>query len=501
MGFLARLACGVAVLGAAFGIAAPRLEPAGPTEVRTSGQRVYSDPAQGVTVAVPRGWRVARRLTAMAFPRELLTLASFPLRRGGSCGPDRALEDLPARGALIFVLEYRPQQGKVWSGGVRRESFPRRPVHLRLARGGPQAYECFGGLGYLLVFRDADRPFQVMVALGSKATGARRRAVERILDRLRFVPLPEPPPDPYAGWPTLIDESGDSLRAPPGWTSLVTAIPRRLMRPRTLFLTASHRLAGLPRDRRRVAALPAPAVTPGLAQLPSDAVVLWLTEERRGGPSPRFRPFASSRPWPAENEFRVVKGDAAKRWPSLTFRRAGLSWRGLRFAAWVAAGPAADSQDVALAQKAAVSVGLSSALRDCRPGNRRGACRRPLERRLLLRQAPYLGVNCRRPNRIACDHVGLAVSLRRPALSLTATIDGRRFELRPPATRAGYWEGTLRHVGLLRPGAALHVIPDRGRYYWAGRHPVRAVVRLSAIEADGASAELDVAVDLQAGYG
>lgn len=52
----------------------------------------------------------------------------------------------------------------------------------------------------------------------------------------------------------------------------MTAIPRRLKRPRTLFLTARHRLAGLPGDRRRVAAPPAPAVTPGLAQ-PSDAVI------------------------------------------------------------------------------------------------------------------------------------------------------------------------------------------------------------------------------------
>jgi hypothetical protein len=103
-------------------------------------------------------------------------------------------------------------------------------------------------------------PLQVMVAVGPKATAARRRGVERVLDGLRFSSLPPPPPDPYEGWPTLIDESGDSLRAPPRWTSGVTAVPRRLPCPRTLFLVASEPLAGLPSGRRvKVGALPRPA--------------------------------------------------------------------------------------------------------------------------------------------------------------------------------------------------------------------------------------------------
>lgn len=91
--------------------------------------------------------------------------------------------------------------------------------------------------------------------------------------------------------------------------------------------------------------------------------------------------------------------------------------------------------------------------------------------------------------------------LRTGARQLTATIDGRTFTLRPPAFRGGYWEGFLQPAGLLRPGSALHVTPDRGRYYWHGRHPVRAVLHLSATEADGAQSSTDVAVDLAAGYG
>jgi hypothetical protein len=271
-------------------------------------------------------------------------------------------------------------------------------------------------------------------------------------------------------------------------------------RPRTLLLTASHPLSGLPTGRgRKVGALPGPGVTPGLGQLPGDAVVLWITEERRGGPSPAFRPFVRRHPWPTLQDFTATRRGPAKRWPALAWQRAGLSWRGLRFTAWIAAGPHADPQTVA--QQAAISVGLSSALRDCSPRARRGACRRPLPRRLLLRRAPYLGVRCRKANSIACDRVGLAVWLRAPALRLTATIDGRMFTLRPPATPGGFWEGTLEPAGLLTPGSALHVTPDRGRYYWEGRHPVRAVAHLAATDADGARASVYVVVDLRPGYG
>jgi hypothetical protein len=462
----------------------------------------YTDPARGVSATVPAGWHAAGPLTALAFPREVVTLASFPLRRGGSCGPDRALEGMPADGALVFVLEYRPRRGAVWTSGTRRSSFPPRPAHLRLPRSAPQTYECFRRPGYLLRFRDADRPLQIMVALGPRAAGTRRRAVELVLDGLRFTPLPPLPPDPYAGWPTLVDESGDSLRAPPRWTSLVAAIPRRLPRPRTLFLTASHRLSGLPAGRgRRVGALPTPGVTPGLTQLPAGAVVLWLTEERRGGPSATFPPRAGRRPWPAGQDFKDVSRGPAEHWPALAWRRAGLSWRGLRFAAWIASGPKAGPRSIAVAERAAASAALSSGLRDCSRHLPRGACRRPLPRRLLLRRAPYLGIRCHKANSIACDRVGLAVWLRAPARRLTATIDGRRFTLRPPAAPGGFWEGTLRRAGLLAPGSALHVTPDRGRYYWAGRHPVRAVVHLAAITRNGAPASTYVAVDLRPGYG
>src|SRR5579875_1079089 len=44
-------------------------------------------------------------------------------------------------------------------------------------------------------------------------------------------------------------------------------------------------------------------------------------------------------------------------------------------------------------------------------------------------QAPYMGVRCPQANSIACDRVGLAIWLRRPAVHVQGTIAGQRVVL------------------------------------------------------------------------
>jgi hypothetical protein len=178
------------VLAATLALAALLAAPAG-TDIAG-----YRDDARGVSALVPDGWHAAGPLTALVFPREVVTLASFALRRGGSCGPGRALADLGPRDALVTVLEYRPPRGAVWGRGTRRSQFPRRPRHLRLPAGAPGSPECIGRPAYLLRFRDAGRPLQVVVALGTRVSAADRRTVERVLDGLRFDALPAPSADP-----------------------------------------------------------------------------------------------------------------------------------------------------------------------------------------------------------------------------------------------------------------------------------------------------------------
>jgi hypothetical protein len=47
----------------------------------------------------------------------------------------------------------------------------------------------------------------------------------------------------------------------------------------------------------------------------------------------------------------------------------------------------------------------------------------------VLSETPYMGVSCPVANSIACNRVGLAVWLKRPAVSVTATIAGGSFAL------------------------------------------------------------------------
>jgi hypothetical protein len=84
----------------------------------------------------------------------------------------------------------------------------------------------------------------------------------------------------------------------------------------------------------------------------------------------------------------------------------------------------------------------------------------------VLATPPYLGVNCPAANSIACDRVGLEVLLRRPAVSVRATIAGWPLGLsyrgdvpasfHKPRTE---FDGFLQPAGIVRH---LHVRPEAG---------------------------------------
>ena len=156
-----------------------------------TGSRAADDPEpDGISVSQPDGWhRIAPPLTSVTFPVDRLLLTTYPAAGGGNCGPDRAARALPAGGALVYLIEYRPRVGDTWRG-LRRRDFPPRPEHFTLRRRALANYECWRVPSYLIRFRDADRPFQLHVALGPRATPARRAQVLRVLDSLRFEPLP-----------------------------------------------------------------------------------------------------------------------------------------------------------------------------------------------------------------------------------------------------------------------------------------------------------------------
>jgi hypothetical protein len=141
-----------------------------------------TDTAAGITFAQPGGWHLTMPpISSLSVPRERLLLTSYRADRGGNCGPDRAERELPADGALVYLMEYRPS--------AKRSAFPPRPAHFRLRRADLGNYECWRVPSYLIRFRDAGRLFQLHVALGPHATAAHRAQVLRILDSLRFEPL------------------------------------------------------------------------------------------------------------------------------------------------------------------------------------------------------------------------------------------------------------------------------------------------------------------------
>ena len=313
-----------------------------------SGAADGPEPA-GISVSQPEGWhRIAPPLTSVTFPVDRLLLTSYPAAGGGNCGPDRAARELPSGGALVYLMEYRSPVGDPWRG-VHRRDFPPRPEHFTLRRRALANYECWRVPSYLIRFRDADRPFQLHVALGPRATPARKAQVLRVLDSLRFEPLPPPPPDPFAGWGSVHEELGDSLRIPPGWSAGTTTSPRRYARPRSLLFASSHTLASLPRRATRTPRRLPPDIPAG--ELAADGVLLWVREERKGPASAAF-PAPSG---PGRPDFRAVEREPGLRW-----ERAGVYANRNRFSLWIVSGPAASDADRELARKAAETFAFST---------------------------------------------------------------------------------------------------------------------------------------------
>jgi hypothetical protein len=182
------IACALALAGCGTS-AAPTSAPRAPATQR----RVAA--GAGVSVGVLRGWHLTPPpITAMTFPAERLLLTSYPARRGGNCAPDRAARDLATDGALVYLFEYRPRPRSSLTR-VRLTDFPARPAHFALRPRDRGTFECWRVPSYLIRFRVGDRRFQVHVALGVRATSARRAQVLRTLDSLHITRTPPPSRD------------------------------------------------------------------------------------------------------------------------------------------------------------------------------------------------------------------------------------------------------------------------------------------------------------------
>lgn len=80
-----------------------------------------------------------------------------------------------------------------------------------------------------------------------------------------------------------------------------------------------------------------------------------------------------------------------------------------------------------------LSFGADQCVTRVRLGQRRRLSARA---RQVLARAPYMGVACPTPNSIACDRIGLAIWLKEPARTVTATIAGHHLRLQPGGSAA-----------------------------------------------------------------
>lgn len=141
----------------------------------------------------------------------------------------------------------------------------------------------------------------------------------------------------------------------------------------------------------------------------------------------------------------------------------------------------------------------------------------------VLTGAPYMGVNCPIANSIACDRIGLAVTLKHPATSMSATIAGARLPMKyrgdvlyrgeSPRTE---FDGFLQPAGIVsrfhvKPVEGSVVYTSHGHVHVVTRHqmwfgdmrdyPAAVTVRLRIHEPDGRTLITHTNVDLSTGWG
>jgi hypothetical protein len=161
-------------------LATLRIEPATEPAVR-DGWTVHRDIEGGLSIETPASWGFREDPTPALISPSIRFAAGTQaeIRDGGECAPDRAIQDVPPDGALLWTVEYG-DPGQPYT-------FPPRPEHLSLGDlQGP--FECVGASGYVVQFRDGGRFFQVYVVPGPDASEATLADARDALDSIAVEP-------------------------------------------------------------------------------------------------------------------------------------------------------------------------------------------------------------------------------------------------------------------------------------------------------------------------
>ena len=146
------------------------------------GWVTHLDLQDGVTVDTPADWSFNDNpVPDLIGPRVLFAVGTWPVPTGGECLPSIAARDLPADGALLFVLEYG---GTGADGGMKASDFPPRNGDLQLgALQGP--LECLGEKAQEVVWQQGGRYFQAYAMFGPNASDQVRTELQQSLNSVQ----------------------------------------------------------------------------------------------------------------------------------------------------------------------------------------------------------------------------------------------------------------------------------------------------------------------------
>ncbi len=177
----------VLLLTGCLGASASSAPPSSRAQPTSSGWTAYHDRRFGYTVRYPAWWHRARRsLTPhLADPREIFSVATIPLRPGGTgCAqvPTNALRALGATDALVSIQE---------RSGRPAGEFRVRAGHITLTEGArSEAEACAGGnpafTAWLIPFTDGRRALYALIALGKSVSATTARQAVAVVNSLRF---------------------------------------------------------------------------------------------------------------------------------------------------------------------------------------------------------------------------------------------------------------------------------------------------------------------------
>lgn len=167
----------------------------------------YADVDDGISITIPEGWIFHQDASGPIEPEMLFAVGSWGFPTGGDCAPTSAQEELPADGALLWLMEYRSSRDP--------EDFPPRPERFELDEEAFAAYECSLVPSYLVLWTEAGRFFQVHVAFGPEAPPVVRQDALGALDSIDVTaPIPDACPADTGPW-------SDPACPLPAWTEAV----------------------------------------------------------------------------------------------------------------------------------------------------------------------------------------------------------------------------------------------------------------------------------------